>query len=60
MNFGYSFPQYLKYHLDKQTYDDLVYCEIKSKPGVYFKVPWNHYSNESENKMYIVSIYKIF
>ena len=55
---GLTFPQYLKYHLDKNppTYDDLIYWQLDDKPGTYFKVPWNHYSFGSENKMYTVSI----
>ena len=49
---GLTFPQYLKFHLENSIYDGLEFCE--NQPG-YFKVPWNHFSNDNENKMYTVS-----
>ena len=51
---------YLRYHLQNRTYIGLEYCEEFEEPQTYFKVPWNNYSNENENKMYIVSLEKIF
>ena len=52
---GLTFPQYLKFHLENSTYDGLEYCVIENQPCSYFKVPWNHYSTDNENKMYTVS-----
>ena len=53
---GLTFPQYLKHHLQNGTYFGLEFCEIENQPaGSYFKVPWNHFSNDNEKKMYTVS-----
>ena len=47
-----KFHQYLRHHLENNTYPGLEYLKPNSQC---FQIPWNHHSNESETRMYIVS-----